>query len=144
MLVTVRQLISCRRFATQRVRHMNVTENLSVSVRQTFATVPLWKIRHTTVIGRGGGGWVGRVGVRGVRSGGWGWGVRVGGLGSGGGGWGELGTTKPQFPDPTPPTPRPQLHRPQPPRLQPPQPNLPPPIPIYHHCVVNLPHQRCY
>ena len=44
------------RFATQRVRHTNVTENLSVSVEQTFATVPMWKIRHTTVIGWGGGG----------------------------------------------------------------------------------------
>ena len=37
---------SQRRFATQRVRHANVTENWSVSVGQTFATVPMWKIRH--------------------------------------------------------------------------------------------------
>ena len=40
-----------RRFATQRVRPTNATENLSVSVAKTFATVPMWKIRHTTVIG---------------------------------------------------------------------------------------------
>ena len=44
-----------------------MTKNLSVSVRQTFAAVPIWKIRHTTVIGWGQGGWVGRVGVRGVK-----------------------------------------------------------------------------
>ena len=55
------QKIRHRRFATQRVRRTNVTENLSVSVGQTFATVPMWKIRHTMVIGLGrwGGGWVG-------------------------------------------------------------------------------------
>ena len=48
-----------RRYATQQVRHTNVTENLSVSVGQTFATVLMWKIHHTTVIGWGwGGGWV--------------------------------------------------------------------------------------
>ena len=62
-----------RRFATKKIRHTtNVTENLSVSVGQTFATVPMWKIRHTTVIGwgrGGGGGWVGRVGVKGVEVG---------------------------------------------------------------------------
>ena len=41
----------------QKIRHTtNVTENLSVSVGQTFATVPMWKIRHTTVIGWGRGG----------------------------------------------------------------------------------------
>ena len=40
------------RFATKRMRHMNVTENLSVglSVGQTFATVPMWKIRHIEVL----------------------------------------------------------------------------------------------
>ena len=68
-----------RRFASQQVRHTNVTENLSVSVGQTFATVPMRKIRHTTMIG-----W--------VESGGLG----LGGLGSWGqGGWGELGTPNP-------------------------------------------------
>ena len=40
---------------TQRVRHANVTENLIVSVGQTFATVRKWKICHATVIGWGGG-----------------------------------------------------------------------------------------
>ena len=74
-----------RRFATQRVRHTNVTENLSVSVRPTFATVPMRKIRHTMVIGWG---WVGRVGVRGLGS----------------KGWGELGIPQPRSPDLTPPT----------------------------------------
>ena len=44
-----------RIFATQRVRRTNVIENLSVSIRQTFATVPMWKIRHTTTIGWGWG-----------------------------------------------------------------------------------------
>ena len=55
---------SQRRFATQGVRHTitNVTENLSVSVGQTFATVPMRKIRHTTVIGWGRGGRLGREG----------------------------------------------------------------------------------
>ena len=33
-------------FTTQRVRHTNVTENLSVNVGQTCATVPMRKIRH--------------------------------------------------------------------------------------------------
>ena len=28
------------------MRHTNVTENLSLCVGQTFATVPMWKIRH--------------------------------------------------------------------------------------------------
>ena len=53
------------RFATKKIRHTtNVTKNLSVTVGQSFATVRMWKIRHTTVIGRLGlgGGWVGRVG----------------------------------------------------------------------------------
>ena len=65
-----------RRFATQRVRHTNVTENLSIG--QTFATVPMWKIRHTTMIG-----WVRGVGlgVGGVR------GVGIGGLELGSGVW---------------------------------------------------------
>ena len=76
-----------RRFATQRVRHTNVTENLSVTIGQTFATVPMRKIRHTTVIGWG---WVGRVGIRGV-----------GELGSGG--LGRIGN---------PPTPIPQPNTP--------------------------------
>ena len=80
-----------------------MTENLSVSVGQTFATVPMWKIRHTTVIGWGQGGWVGRVGVRGVEVGGlgrgfgvgegWGQGVEVRGVGVrelGCGGWGRV------------------------------------------------------
>ena len=74
----------------QKIRHTtNVTENFSVSIGQTFATVPMRKIRHTTMIDWG---WVGRVGVRGVRSGGVGaggvevtggvrLGVWVGGLG---------------------------------------------------------------
>ena len=124
-----------RRFTTQRVRHTNVTENLSVSVGQTFATVPMWKIRHTTVIGWGReGGWVGRVGVRRVKvgkveSGGWGrgvGGVGVGGLGSGG--WGELGTSQSQsldltLPTSTPPTPTP---RPQTSNSTDPKPNLSP------------------
>ena len=97
-----------RRFATQRVRHTNVTENLSVSVGQMFATVPMWKIRHATVIGWGRRGWVERVGVRGVEVGGWGFEV--------GGGvrevnWGR-GVKNPQPQSPNPP-PRPQ---PQPPR----------------------------
>ena len=50
-----RQLpVGCQRLATKKIRHTtNVTENLSVSVRQMFATVPMWKIRHTTVIGWG-------------------------------------------------------------------------------------------
>ena len=93
-----------RRFATRRVRHTNVTENLSVSVGQTFATVPMRKIRHAMVIGWG---WVKRVGVRGVEVGG-----RLG--------WGGLGrignrTPQPRSPHLTPPTSTP---RPQPPRLQ--------------------------
>ena len=56
-----------KRFATQRVRHTNVTENFRVSVGQTFATVPMWTIRHATMIGWVGG--VGRVGLRGLRLG---------------------------------------------------------------------------
>ena len=122
-----------RRFATQRVRHTNVTENLSVTAGQTFATVPMRKIRHTTVIGWG---WVGRVGVSGVEVGGGG--VRLGGRGLeswGRGGWGELGTLQPRSPDLTPPTstPRPQLHQPKPPDFNPhnpnPSPNSPDPPP---------------
>ena len=66
-----------RGFATQGVRHTNVTENLSVSVGQTFATVPMWKIRHTTMIGWGNGS--GGLGLGGLRPGGWG--VGVGGVG---------------------------------------------------------------
>ena len=68
-----------RRFATedsphtQRVRHTNVTKNLSISVGQTCATVPMWKIRHTTVIG-----W-----CRGFRSGGLGLGGLSLGVGPG-------------------------------------------------------------
>ena len=54
-----------RRFATQRVRHTNVTENLRVSVGQTFATVPMWTIRHAMMIGWGRGGWVKRFEVKG-------------------------------------------------------------------------------
>ena len=100
-----------RRFATQRVRHTNVTENLSASVGQTLATVPMQKIQQTTVIGWG---WVGRVGVRGVEVGGvglrGGWGVGIGGLGSG-----ELGRIG------NPPTPIPRLNTPD---LNPPDPNF--------------------
>ena len=112
-----------RRFATQRVRCTNVTENLSVSVGQTFATVPMWKIRHTMVIGWGRGVWFGGVGVRGVGPGGWGRGV------------GNL--------DPDPP--RPQLYRPQPsyPSAQPNSPTSTPLTPTYHGCVANLPHRHC-
>ena len=41
-----------------RVRHANVTENVSISVGQTFATVLMWKIRLAAMIGWGGGlGW---------------------------------------------------------------------------------------
>ena len=67
-----------------------MTENLSVSVGQTFATVPMRKICHTTVIGWGRGGWVERVGVRGLKSGGW---ARVGGVGVGG--VGRIGSLDP-------------------------------------------------
>ena len=85
-----------RRFATKRVRHTNVTENLSVSDGQTFATVPMRKIRHTTVIGWG---WVGRVGVRGDE---------VGGVGLGGGGrlgsWGRGVGENWEPPNPNTPT----------------------------------------
>ena len=70
---------------------MNVTANLRVIVGQTFATVPMRKIRHTTMIGWG---WVGRVGVRGVEVGG----VGVGEVEVGGSGLGDS-----QF-SPTPPT----------------------------------------
>ena len=62
-----------RRFATQRVRHTNVTENLSVSVGQTCADVE--DSPHNDS----------RLGLGGLKSRGW-----VGGLGRGG--WaGELG-----------------------------------------------------
>ena len=51
-----------RRFATRKIRHKEdlphnkyVTENLIITVGQTFATVQMWKIRHTTVIDWGGG-----------------------------------------------------------------------------------------
>ena len=71
-----------RGFATWKIRHtMNVTENLSVSEGQMFATVPMWKIRHTTVIGWGRG-----VEVRGLGRGSWGRGVGVKGLWLGSGG----------------------------------------------------------
>ena len=100
----------------QKIRHKEdsphnkyVTENLSVIVAQTFATVQMWKIRHTTVIDWGGGlglGGLGReswgLGLGGLKSGGVGVdrvgvgvlgsgvrGVEVGGLGSGG--WGQGG-----------------------------------------------------
>ena len=111
-----------RRFATQRVRHTNVTENLSVSVGQTFATVPMRKIRHATVIGWG---WVGRVGVRGVGVGG----IEVGGVRSEDrvGGFPIL---------PNPPNPNP-------PDFNPPNPNPPDPTPTYHRSVANLPHRHC-
>ena len=71
----------------QRIHHTtNVMENLSVSVGQTFATVPMWKIGLTTVIGWGRGG----LGLRGFRWGELGLGVEVGRLGSVGGGVGGL------------------------------------------------------
>ena len=35
--------------------HNECDQDFSVSVGQTFATVPMWKIRHTTVIGWGRG-----------------------------------------------------------------------------------------
>ena len=109
-----------RRFTTQRVRHTNVTENLSVSVGQTFATVPMRKIRHTTVIGWGS---VGRVGVRGVEvGGGLGWGGGELGLGV----WGELGIPQPRSPDLTPPTSTPPTPTPRP---QTPDPNSIDPYP---------------
>ena len=59
--------------------------------RTNFATVPMWKIRHTTVKGWGR---VGRVGVRRVEvgvvgSGGWAGEFGVGGLRLGSGGWGR-------------------------------------------------------
>ena len=104
------------------------------SPQKRSATVPMRKIRHTTVIGWG---WVGRVGVRGV-----------GELGSKG--WGELGIPQPQSPDLTPPTSTLPDHKPptqppnsidpNPPNFHPPNPN---PTPIYHRCVANLPHRRC-
>ena len=84
-----------------------MTENLSVSVGQTFATVPMRKIRLTMVIGWG---WVGRVGVREVEVGGGGWGVEVGG-------WENW-----EPPDPKPPTPTPSTPTP-PPDFNPPNPN---------------------
>ena len=88
------------RFATKKIRHTtNVTENLGVSVGQMFATVPMWKIRHSTVTGWGQGGWVGRVGV-------WGRGFWVG---IGGLGWGvpndPNSTPLPHLPRPNPPDP---------------------------------------
>ena len=98
-------------------------ENLSVTVRQTFATVPMRKIHHTTVIDWG---WVGRVEVRGVEVGG-------GGVGeSGSGGWGELGTPQPRSPDLTPPTSPPPT--PTPLTSTPLTPTFPtqPPTPIQH------------
>ena len=79
-----------------------MTENLSVSVGQTFATVPMWKIRHTMVIGWGRGGWVGRVGVRGVEVEGLGRGVGPGGWGRGSWGCGSWGWGVGN-PDPDPP-----------------------------------------
>ena len=90
-----------RRFATQWVRHTNVTENLSLSVEQMFATASMWKIRHTTVTGWGRGG----VGVRGLRS--------------GQGGLGRVGNPPTPIPDPTSPTSRPQSPRPQTPNPYP-------------------------
>ena len=93
-----------RRFATQRVRRTNVTEKLSVSVGQMFATVPMWKICHTMVIGWG--RW-GELGLGGLKSRGWagelGWGVGVGGVGVR---FATL-TPRPQTSDPNP-TPQPQ------------------------------------
>ena len=100
-----------RRFATKKIRHTtNATKNLSVSVGQTFATVPMWKIRHTTVIGWGWG--VGPGGLRELRSGGWG---QVRGLG--------LGASQPD-----PNSPDPNSPDPNPPDLNPlnPDPNLSP------------------
>ena len=86
---------------TKKICHTtNVTENLSVSVRQMFATVPMWKIRHTTVIGWGRrGGWVGRVRVRGLRSGSW---VGPRGKRVGGGGLGLINVRVSNSPTPTP------------------------------------------
>ena len=110
-----------RRFATKKICHTtNVTENLSVSVWQMFATVPMWKIRHTTVIGWGRrGGWVGRVGVRGLRSGSW---VGPRGKRVGGGGLGLINVGVSNSPTPTAPTPTPgPTHWPNPP-AQPPDP----------------------
>ena len=84
----------------QKIRHKEdsphnkyVTENLNVTVGQTFATVQMWKIRHTTMIDWGGG--LGRES--------WGWGVGVWGRGVEVRGSGLGGS---QFP-PTPPQPNP-------------------------------------
>ena len=126
----------------QKIRHTtNVTENLSVSVGQTFATVPMWKIRHTTVIGWGRGGWVGRVGVGGLWSGGWGRGLRSGELGQGIGVGGF--PTLPNPPDPNSPNP-PDPTFPTSTLLTPTVSTQPPlPTPTYHRCVANLPHRHC-
>ena len=99
----------------------------------------MWKIRHTTVIDwgwGGGGGWVGRVGVRGVEVGGlWSWGLRSGELGRGIGVGGVPILSNP--PNPKPPTPIP-------PPAQPPLTSTPlTPTPTYHRCVANLPHRHC-
>ena len=109
------------RFATKKICHTtNVTENLSVSIGQTFVTVPMWKIRHTTALDWSRGGWV----------------VRVRGVGSGDWGWGFL-TPQPQLTSLTP-------LQPQTPDLNPPNPNpLDQPTPTYHRCVANLPHRHC-
>ena len=123
-----------RRFATQRVRRTNVTENLSVSVGQTFATVPMRKIRHTMVIGWGRGvglglgrlklrGWVEGLG-RGVGPGSWAGGLRSGKLG--------LGSWEPQLYRPQPSYPSAQPNSPTSTPLtstlptQPPDPDLSP------------------
>ena len=125
------------RFATKKIRHTtgkntNVTKNLSVTVGQTFATVPMRKIRHTTMIGWG---WVGRVR-----------GVEVEGVGVG-------ENKEPPNPDPRPQPPDPNSINPKPPDFNPPTstpltptpPTLPtqPLTPIYHRCVANLPHRHC-
>ena len=74
-------------------------ENLSLSVGPTFATVPTWKIRHTTVIGWGRGVWVGRVGWLGVG------GVGFGGLGRVGNPPTPIPRPQPFNPNSTNPTP---------------------------------------
>ena len=115
-----------------------MTKNLSVSVGQAFATVPMWKIRYTMVIGWGREGWVR---VKGVEVEGLGQGVGPGswaeGLGSGELGWGlGVGNPDPDQPQSSYPPAQPNY-----PTSTPLTPALP--TPTYHRCVANLPHWHC-